>query len=436
MKIFALRHVRVILFFLFFSLSGLIFWGAGFLYFVDEIYGPSLILPFEASKENLPLCKPSTYDVGELILKNDSDRGYFQRSLSEHGMAIIPSILTKQTTERFRKFVLKANSVLPHMFVMEKENRHHICPSSSEPTVHAILREVAEHPVLRPLMEESLGRGFSLTGFSVITNYFGSSDQQWHPDVFPSINTHPEYFVPEFTLAIALQDTTRDMGATGICPGLHGCGWADYDVVAHEKLFNSLDENIRQKYNDDYETFQYYDIPGCNLTAELKEGDGLFYSTDALHQGRAHTNPKAPPRSVVFLIFSGAPREGRNLPMGQVHALDFSMWGITINEFSTIETKTWKWYHSFGINVEGKRWTLFDEALYIFSGSNTAFVYNNLLPYGFNREAFSVYTRKALEAAAMMGTLCWFLLMWMTKSFVFQRKWLNLHKEIAKVKTS
>ena len=30
---------------------------------------------------------------------------------------------------------------------------------------------------------------------------------------------HPDYIVPEYTIAVALQDTTAAMGATGICPG-------------------------------------------------------------------------------------------------------------------------------------------------------------------------------------------------------------------------
>ena len=111
MKIFALRRsIRMFLFLLFFHLSGLVFWGASFLYFVDEIYGPSLFLPFEAKKENFPLCKPSTHELNDLILNEDSEGVDFQRFLSEHGMAIIPSILTRQTSERFRQFVLNANS--------------------------------------------------------------------------------------------------------------------------------------------------------------------------------------------------------------------------------------------------------------------------------------------------------------------------------------
>lgn len=35
----------------------------------------------------------------------------------------------------------------------------------------------------------------------------------------------PSLILPEWTVAVALQDRTRAMGETGLCAGNHGCSW-------------------------------------------------------------------------------------------------------------------------------------------------------------------------------------------------------------------
>lgn len=95
--------------------------------------------------------------------------------------------------------------------------------SHENPLVQAALKEVATHPVLRPLLDAALGPSSSLVSMSAITNVHGAAEQHFHADTHTSAATHPEYFVPEFQLGIPLQNTTAEMGATEVCPGTHRC---------------------------------------------------------------------------------------------------------------------------------------------------------------------------------------------------------------------
>lgn len=95
--------------------------------------------------------------------------------------------------------------------------------SHENPLIQAALKEVALHPILRPLIDGALGPGSSLVSMSVITNVYGAKGQYFHSDTHTSIATHPDYFVQEFQLGIPLQNTTVEMGATEICPGTHKC---------------------------------------------------------------------------------------------------------------------------------------------------------------------------------------------------------------------
>jgi ectoine hydroxylase-related dioxygenase (phytanoyl-CoA dioxygenase family) len=52
-----------------------------------------------------------------------------------------------------------------------------------------------------------------------MTSEYGATDQHFHADVQIPKAVYPDLIVPEYTLAIALQDVTKEMGSTGLCPG-------------------------------------------------------------------------------------------------------------------------------------------------------------------------------------------------------------------------
>lgn len=95
--------------------------------------------------------------------------------------------------------------------------------SHENPLVQAALKEVALHPVFRPLLDGAIGPSGSLVSMSAITNVYGAKAQHFHADTHTSAASHPDHFVPEIQLGIPLQNMTRGMGATEICPGTHKC---------------------------------------------------------------------------------------------------------------------------------------------------------------------------------------------------------------------
>jgi len=198
---------------------------SGGLFYVSRIYGPSLSLDWVEDKKGLGNCGPTTNNLKDLII-NDNFTEQEALELAEyHGSAIVPSVLTKETAQAFRNFTMKANQEMKSAYVISSENRRRIMPPHTEPVVQQALKEISKHPTLRPLIDALMGPGASIIAFSVITNLYGAEDQFWHADTTSSAAGYPELFVPEYTLAIALQDTTEAMGATGLCPGTHVCEW-------------------------------------------------------------------------------------------------------------------------------------------------------------------------------------------------------------------
>lgn len=55
-----------------------------------------------------------------------------------------------------------------------------------------------------------------MVSVSLLTSEYGAADQKFHVDAGTSEAGYPDLIVPEYTLAIALQDVTKEMGSTGL----------------------------------------------------------------------------------------------------------------------------------------------------------------------------------------------------------------------------
>lgn len=294
-------------------------------YVTTHVYGPTLAKPVKEPRgkilEDCPLSTNNADDLVVLPYQSEADAFHI---MDDHGVAIIPKILSQTTTERFLKFVEEANPEMRQVSVAKKENRFRIMPSPfEEAIVGDVMREIGTHRTLKPLVDNVLGPSASLVSFSVITAGYGAEAQNWHRDTIKSGMTHPDDFVHELTLTIPLQDTTREMGATGICPGTHRCYWVD----GHTE-----------------KTSRKYGLP-CNVTASIGAGDSLIYHTDTIHRGGTHVDPDAPDRSVLFVTFaeSKVPNQKKRLAHGKIYSLDWRMWGLTIDDFPHLRNMQWKW---------------------------------------------------------------------------------------------
>mmetsp|Transcript_829 Transcript_829/g.1329 ORF Transcript_829/g.1329 Transcript_829/m.1329 type:complete len:455 (-) Transcript_829:218-1582(-) len=361
-----------------------VLWGAtAGLHYMTRVIGPKLHFGFPEEGKVTPdgeQCGPTTDNIKDFTLDNATSIEEAGEIMGEHGVVVVPSILQKETTQAFRDYVLKANHILPQIDLKMPENRYHIMPPHTEPIVQKVFNELAEHHQLRPLLDKLLGPEATLMIFCVVTNTYGAIDQDFHGDS-TGIATYPEVFVPEFQLGIALQDTTEEMGATSIIPGTSTGCVPDWDE--HEEKYNN-DEDLQSRYDtfDDYISYSEA-LADLDVKATLSQGDGFLYHTATMHRARGHTDPDAPDRAVAFFTFVGSRRgkdDARILPLGQVYALKWNMWGRTVADMATLgKGRPWYFWKAFGLwndRSGGVRpWNVLDSIFYIFRNDhiNAAF---------------------------------------------------------------
>lgn len=332
----------------------------------------------------LDTCDVTTDRMEDVFIDPSLTPAEAKERAEKHGVAIVQDILTQQTAKQLREHILKSNRKVESTFVLNSERRFHIMPSHREPTVQVALKEMASHPVFRPLLDQVVGPSSSLVAMSAITNLHGAERQKFHADTATSHATHPTYFVPEYTLAIPLQDTTEEMGATGFCPGTHKCSDLRFDRAPFYDVFMKAQYPDEEDYEVALNNEEFVDWLGsnypCKLVANVTAGSGMLYNADLLHRGGGHEAPISPERVVLFLTFAGSRRgrrDDRSLPLGTVHSLHWENWGHTIEDFETVETEPWRPWHIFGVLVPRKRdgarpWTVQDYFWMIFRDEGEA----------------------------------------------------------------
>lgn len=137
------------------------------------------------------------------------------------------------------------------------------------------------------------------------------SQPRWSVTAGGSAAKYARHFVPSYSLFIPLQNTTAEMGATGVCPGTHMCSAADF---CEESGFQ---------------------VSGP--TNQWPMGAGALVNQQTTHRGEAHT--KGPYRVVFILTFAPRPRVGpftvetRMIGTSGSYSLHWSQWGHTLSDF-------------------------------------------------------------------------------------------------------
>lgn len=348
----------------------LLFMTTAGLYYVSHIYGPTLKFPEATGRSHLGQCGPSTDKLEDIVVNETFSPEAAVQVVETHGAAVFSDVITKKAAQNLRDYAMTANHKLESSFIQAPNHRYHVMPPHTEPSVQETLKQVAEHPVVRPVIDRLLGPNSTLVSLSLVTSEYGASDQGFHSDADTSQASYPDLIVPEYTLAIALQDVTKKMGSTGLCPGTQRCKWPDFDWDELRKLYEKDKED--GTFKGTYTKWWKRNIP-CNVTADMSQGDAMLYNSDVMHRGRAHTDRDAPERALLFITFAGSrlgPDDKRSLPLRQVHALDWRMWGHTIDDFITMQERPWRPWHIFGLfNSKGnvRPWNLVDEIMIIFA---------------------------------------------------------------------
>lgn len=270
-----------------------------------------------------------------------------------HGAAVFPHLLSDETANQLRSYILKENKRMKDMiYVIQNENRwSFFLRVDQDPIVTKALKELLNdsNPLLRQTLERICGENPAVIEFTTITSAYGAKAQHWHQDVVPETNgaKYSRNYIPSYSLFIPLQDTTAGMGATGICPGTHMCAAGCSEFCPHTG-------------------FQMSKAGGNTTTEYWPLGWGALVNQQTTHIGMAHTDPRAPHRVVFILTFAPRPRTGhqevetRMIGGGGSYSLHWSQWGHTLNEFANPDQymrQPWRTLKSLGLyKAPGTDW--------------------------------------------------------------------------------
>jgi hypothetical protein len=350
------------------------------LYYMKEMYGPSQAFQHQDEKDLLRKdCYTTTRKLEDLVLHEHFTREQGDTITTQHGAAVIPNVLTREVAQELRDHVIQANRHAQQRKehqtpVPGEEHRYSLNLQVGDPSVQKALKQIGEHHKLRPLIEDLTGSSPTLVGLNVVITEYGANDQAVHCDAWMHLPSYPDYFVKEYTVAVALQNTTENMGATRLCPGTQHC------------------ENVvRSRWRQEHLT--------CKVQANISQGDAFIYASDLHHGETSHTNPDGEARAFIFLTFAESRRDkddNRKLPLGNVRAVDWQMWGHTIDEFETVTQ--WRWWHSLGLfnhrKSDVRPWNAIDNLFVIFqSDDEIVHMVNN----GFSKKEFDKFAKKAIH---------------------------------------
>jgi hypothetical protein len=122
---------------------------------------------------------------------------------------------------------------------------------------------------------------------------------------------YARHFIPSYSLFVPLQNTTAEMGATGVCPGTHMCSKTAFCEQTG------------------------FQVSGPANLWPL--GAGALVNQQTTHRGETHW--KGPHRVVFILTFAPRPRVGpftvetRMIGTSGSYSLHWSQWGHTLSDF-------------------------------------------------------------------------------------------------------
>jgi hypothetical protein len=265
--------------------------------------------------------------------------------MQHHGATIWPDILSNTTAEHVRSFILTENQRLKDhpddgFWVIANDHRYSFgIRVDQHPSIAVALQEIATHSKLKPMLEQLVGRNPAIIEFTAITSTYGAEIQRIHQDVVPegSAAKYARSFMPSYSLFIPLQDVTKEMGATDICPGTQMCG------------DGGSAETICDKYS----------FPASGNNNKWPKGWGALVNQQTTHRGTAFTDPKGLDRVVFILTFAPRPQynsvskvESRMIGQSGSYSLHWQQWGHTLEDFANVPramAQPWRTLRSLGL---------------------------------------------------------------------------------------
>lgn len=197
--------------------------------------------------------------------------------------------------------------------------------ANEHPSVALALNQIGSHTLLRQTLETLLGPDPAVAEITAITVEPGARAQGWHPDVKPQGNSlkYGQTFTHSYSLFIPLQNVTKRMGATELCPGTHYCASMDLEKMCKMGGFQASESNSQD--------------------GAWKTGDGLMMNQKMWHRGAAYYNSRTeenPDRVVFILTFISRPlfgKDHRQLSHGTYFHIHPFMYGHTFSDLKNAQ---------------------------------------------------------------------------------------------------
>lgn len=281
----------------------------------------------------------SADSADELVITQDMSTQQAIDHMQIHGATMVPNILSNTTADALRAFIVEENLRQEGWFVISNKNRYSFgIQVDQHPSIPLALHEIAQHEVLRPMLDQLVGRNPAVIEFTAITSTYGASMQNYHEDVVPegSAAKYARSFIPSYSLFIPLQDTTAAMGATDLCPGTQLCGGGTTEDVCLE-----------------------YGISAAGTQDKWPKGWGALVNQQTMHRGTAHKDRHGADRVVFILTFAPRPQyslpgvvESRLLGQSGSYSIHWTQFGHTLDDFGAAQkqmTEPFRTLRSLGI---------------------------------------------------------------------------------------
>lgn len=238
-----------------------------------------------------------------------------------HGMGIFPSLISQQTASTLRSYILKRNMELTtdeYIPLDAPTNRWSFGIHANEhDSVADALVQLSHDRLLASTLEGLLGKDPAVVEITAISVAPGADAQGWHPDVKPlgSSVKYAQTFTHSYSLFIPLQDVTKRMGATEVCPGTHYCASEELYDACVSRGFQAAEGNTPQ--------------------TSWKTGHGLVMNQKMWHRGAAYEGSEGETRVVFIVTFTSRPNFGkdhRQLSHGTYFHIHPHMYGHTFND--------------------------------------------------------------------------------------------------------
>ena len=314
----------------------------------------------------------STASSNDLLIPPHYTAAQAANVMLEHGAVAFRNVLNDTTATKLRAYLASRNEIRDQLSYNEKfwseMNRLSLGIGTNDPNhlggddddiIQQAMHEVGTHPVLQRTLEGILGPDPTILEISTLTSLNGADDQGIHTDSdwFGSSLLYARTFLHSYSLFVALQDTSKALGATTICPGTHYCADPDLEDVC-------LDHDDD---DDDSAGAGAFEVSTNGYTGDnglLYKGDAFLFNQNVWHRGPKNVDPDGKDRIMFIMTFASrtkdTPGDRRRQGLGTYYYQRWNMWGHTFEDLKnagSVMIQPWAALRALGLwKPAGTKW--------------------------------------------------------------------------------